>query len=94
MKSREFELLKKECDHVDDWANGIFLALFDLLMVLRHENPEVLKKLEPRWKKDYDEYLRAVENKHIGQKARRLEARKMLYGMLDSFGAFGKPPQE
>ncbi|EHQ1843451.1 hypothetical protein JYZ08_004646 [Salmonella enterica subsp. enterica serovar Saintpaul] len=94
MKSREFELLKKECDHIDDWSNGIFLALFDLLMVLSRENPEVLKQLEPRWKKNYDEYMRAEANNHIGQNARRLEARKMLYGMLNSFGAFGKPPQQ
>ncbi len=94
MKSSEYEQLKKECSRVDDWANGVFLALNELLMALAHEQPEVVRRLEPQWKKAYDDYNRADQNRHVGQSARLLEARKMLYGHLKSSGAFDLPPRE
>ncbi|MGK2889834.1 MAG: hypothetical protein ACSLEN_14270 [Candidatus Malihini olakiniferum] len=70
---------------------GVFLAMFDLLMAMAHENLEMLRRLEPQWKQDYDDYNRAVQKKHVGESARLLEARKMLYGMLKSFRVFEAP---
>ena len=88
MKSNEYEQLKKETDHTDDRASGVFVALFDVLMAMAHEHPEVLNRLEPQWKEAYDDYNHAVQKRHVGQSARLLEARKMLYGMLKTQGAF------
>lgn len=83
--SREFDV-----DKVDDWANGIWHALMDLLCVMADTHPEVLVQLEDKWRECSDNYLAAKTKNYVTQDARMLEARKMLYQMLQSFGKFDK----
>ncbi|MCO1336767.1 hypothetical protein MO867_20785 [Microbulbifer sp. OS29] len=70
----ETEQLRAELDAVDEWANGLFLALKDVLTPLLKRHPEVAAELAPRWQKVVEEFHRTEGG--------RLEARKMLYSQL------------
>ena len=74
--------LRIELEALDEWANGLFEAMEELLQALGRAQPAVLAELEPKWRAAAAAYALAPDD------AQRLEARKMLYGMLHSSGAF------
>lgn len=75
--------LPEEIDRVDDWANGIFALLADLVPLLLREQPEVAAALKPRWAKAARRYaaLQGSGQRRTkdGEPLEQLEARKMLY---------------
>lgn len=89
--------LRQELDQVDDWANGVFCALSDLMPVLLKTQPEIARYLEPMWRKASERY------DHIGSTGQAddfhetqalLEARKTLYRRLAVLKAWHAPAQE
>lgn len=94
---QEVERLRCELDQLDDWANGIWVALLDVLLPLLRRQPDVAAALEPTWRKaaarweQLDREHGQAEDFH--ETAALLEPRKMLYHSLRCFGAFPQPPQ-
>lgn len=91
------EPLRRELDELDDWANGVFCALSDLMPVLLKTQPEIARHLEPMWRNASERY------DHIGSTDQAddfretqylLEARKMLYRQLALLKAWPEPSQE
>ncbi len=72
-------------DEVDDWANGVFLALQDLVYVLAREYPNVVPPLTDKWRQDAARYAEleqgAAPDPDQPNEQALLEARKMLYRM-------------
>ena len=72
-------------DEVDDWANGVFLALQDLVYVLAREYPKVVPPLTDTWRQDAARYAEleqgAAPDPGQPNEQALLEARKMLYRM-------------
>jgi len=91
--ARTAAVLREEINKVDDWANGIFAALRDLLAVQLRGAPQLGQALAKEWSiaaRDFDRI-------HVqGQPARQdepleyLEARKMLYRLFSHLGAMPK----
>lgn len=82
--------LRREIDGLDDWANGVFAALLDLLLPLLKTHPELAGTLEALWSKAAQQY--ALLERQPGRAAELhatpelLEARKMLYWVLAQLG--------
>lgn len=75
-------ILRAEITKVDDWANGIFAALRDVLSHQLRKSPELASDLASQWSDTAAEF----DQIHLHGKAPRdnesleyLEARKMLY---------------
>ncbi|WP_054074419.1 hypothetical protein [Comamonas testosteroni] len=92
--ARTAAVLREEINKVDDWANGIFAALRDVLAHQLRESPELGKVLAKNWSrvaKDFDR----IEVQGLPAKAHEplefLEARKMLYRVFVSLGAMPHP---
>lgn len=83
--ARAVEPLKDEISKVDEWANGLFVALRDVLPVLLLDSPALTREIEPQWRKAAEEFDRIEQH---GQQANGdeslelLEARKMLYRLF------------
>lgn len=86
--------LHQQIDQIDDWANGVFAALDDLMPVLLKTHPDIANYLEPLWRKASEQYDTADSQ---GQAAEfhetqpLLEARKMLYRKLSLLKAWPSP---
>lgn len=91
--------LRQEIDQVDDWANGVFAALEDVLLPLLKERPDLARKVQPLWR------LAAQRHEQLGRSpgqaddfhetAHLLEARKMLYWRFATAGVWeGVDPQK
>lgn len=77
--------LREEIDRLDDWMNGLFIVLINVLPHLLRSQPELAQQLEPQWRSAADRFERlAPTNGHNedGETAELLEARKMLYRTL------------
>ena len=88
--------LRQEIDQVDDWANGVFAALSDLLVPLLKKHPDVALELEPLWRyasEQYDKLEGIGQAEDFHETQRLLEARKMLYRQLQTFRAWPAPAQ-
>ena len=91
--ARTAAVLREEISKVDDWANGIFAALRDVLSHQLRESPELGKALATDWSKAASNFDRINVQ---GLPARPdeplefLEARKMLYRL---FGVMGTMPK-
>lgn len=87
--------LRREIDQLDDWANGLFLVLADILPPLLRSHPEVAGKIAPHWQRVSEtfETLKACGRCHTddGEPLEQLEARKMLYGISVVLGALPLP---
>lgn len=87
--------LRRELDSMDDWANGVFAALLDLLLPLLATHPELSRELESVWRRAAEQYaeLERHQGKAEGIDATQelLEARKMLYWVLAQLGQWPKP---
>ena len=87
------DMLREEINKVDDWANGIYAALRDVLMHQLRESPELGKTLAKNWSRAARDFDRI----HVqGQPARKdeplefLEARKMYYRVFSHLGVMPK----
>lgn len=87
--------LRRELDGLDDWANGVFAALLDLLLPLLKTHPELAQTLEAVWSRAAQQY--ALLQRQPGRAAKLqtspelLEARKMLYWVLAQLGQWPAP---
>lgn len=95
---REVRELRSEIDRVDDWANGLFAVLTDVLPALLKANPELAARLAPKWRDAADRFDRADQAQPTGagrdiETAEFLEARKMLYRLFDLLGAWPEQPR-
>lgn len=87
--ARAVEPLKEEISKVDEWANGLFVALRDVLPVLLLESPALTREIEPQWRKAAEEFDRVEQHGHQAndeESLELLEARKMLYRLLSVCG--------
>lgn len=84
--------LRRELDGIDNWANGVFAALLDLLLPLLKSHPELAKTLEALWRRAADEYAELELQPNRNGAAELLEARKMLYWLLAQLGQW--PPRK
>ncbi|QPF74216.1 hypothetical protein G8A07_15685 [Roseateles sp. DAIF2] len=82
--------LRRELDGMDDWANGVFAALLDLLLPLLKTHPELGRTLEALWGRAAEQYAeleRSPERRaELQTTPELLEARKMLYWVLAQLG--------
>lgn len=91
--ARTAAVLREEINKVDDWANGIFAALRDVLAHQLRESPELGKALAKSWgraARDFDRiHLLGLPAKP-DEPLEMLEARKMLFRL---FGLLGTMPK-
>ena len=94
---QEIAQLRAEIDRVDNWANGIFLVLQEVLPPLLKKNPEIASHLRDSWRaaaEKLDDLERGVEQRDDPEEAESLESlevRKILYRTLDLLGVWPKP---
>ena len=85
--------LREEINKVDDWANGIYAALRDVLMHQLRESPELGKTLAKNWSRaarDFDRiHVQGLPAKQH-EPLEFLEARKMFYRVFTHLGAMPK----
>lgn len=91
--ARTAAVLREEINKVDDWANGIFAALRDVLAHQLRESPELGKALAKSWShaaRDFDRiHVQGLPAKPQ-EPLEFLEARKMLYRLFGLLGAMPK----
>ena len=91
--ARTAAVLREEINKVDDWANGIFAALRDVLAYQLRESPELGKALAKTWSnvaKDFDQISVQGLPANQDEPLEFLEARKMLYRLFGLLGAMPK----
>ena len=91
--ARTAAVLREEINKVDDWANGIFAALRDVLVYQLRESPELGKMLAKSWScaaKDFDRIRVQGLPANPDEPLEFLEARKMLYRLFVSLGSMPK----
>jgi len=90
--------LRQELDQVDDWANGVFAALLDVVLALLKSQPELANDLAPLWRFASERYDHLEQSPpqadDIQETQHLLEARKMLYRQLAALGAWPSPPSQ
>ncbi len=91
--ARTAAVLREEINKVDDWANGIYAALRDVLMHQLRESPELGKTLAKNWSRaarDFDRiHVQGLPAKQH-EPLEFLEARKMFYRVFTHLGAMPK----
>ncbi len=83
--------LRAEVNRLDEWADGLFVALRDLSSACIQGNPVLAATLAGRWKdvaQRYDLVEQGVAPFAEPESLDRLEARKMLYRQLSYERAF------
>lgn len=88
----EVERLRARIEEVDNWANGVFAVLQDVLLPLLKAQPELARHLEPRWRSAAEDYERLRAGGSLPEEAdmplEQLEPAKMLYRQLTHSGAW------
>lgn len=88
--------LREELDRLDDWANGLFVVLADVLPPLLREHPHMAAELGPKWAGATGHFERLQANGQQrtseGETLELLEGRKMLYRVLAVLGFWKMPP--
>lgn len=86
-------ILRAEINKVDEWANGIFAALRDVLSHQLRKSPELANDLAAQWSEAAENFDRI----HVhgmaprdGESLECLEARKMLYRLFSVVGTMPK----
>ena len=85
--------LRQQIEVLDDWSNGVFAALADLLPLLLKAQPDIAAALAPLWRDasvQYDRLGTVGQAEDFHETQALLEARKMLYRRLDLLKAW--PP--
>lgn len=85
--SAAVEPLHKKLDEQDEWMNGLYLALLDLMQALAKEQSPELAQVIPAWMSAADHYELAKQGLYPDESPERLEPRKLLYRMLLTTGA-------
>lgn len=82
--------LRQELDQLDDWANGVFAALEDVLIPLLKAQPDIARKVQPLWELAAQRYEQLEQSQgqadDFHETAELLQARKMLYRRLALLG--------
>lgn len=81
--------LRVEINKVDDWANGVFVALKDVLLPLLKDHPETACDVGPQWRKAAEQFERIDQGNPLAdpdETLEFLEARKMLYRIFELLG--------
>lgn len=89
--SRAAQQLHREIANVDEWANGLFTVLVNILPALLRANPELARQLEPQWRnaaERFEQLSAGAAPADPDECAERLEAPKMLHGLLDVMGVW------
>lgn len=89
--------LRQKMDELDDWANGVFAALADVLPPLLKSQPEIARYLEPMWRdasERYDRIGSIDQADDFDETQELLEARKVLYRQLALLKAWPAPVRE
>ena len=87
--ARTAAVLREEINKVDDWANGIFAALRDVLELQMRDSPAIAKELAQNWSEvalDYDRIIKQGQPAKADEPLELLEARKMLYRFFQVLG--------
>ena len=91
--ARTAAVLREEINKVDDWANGIYAALRDVLMHQLRESPDLGKALAKNWSRvarDFDRiHVHGLPAKQ-DEPLEFLEARKMFYRVFSHLGCMPK----
>jgi hypothetical protein len=87
---QEIERLRAEIDAADDWANGIFQMLVQVLPLLVRDHPNVTKIQHLLEASDarYEELLAHPERAEEGEPAGLHEAGKMMYRQMAALGVW------
>ena len=86
--------LRAELDRVDDWANGVFLALEDALLPLLKAQPDLAERIAPVWQAAAERYdqqdpdPQEEQTDDWAQPREQLEARKILYRCFAQMGVW------
>jgi hypothetical protein len=86
--------LRVQIEQVDDWANGVYVALSEVLVPLLKLQPELALYLQPLWADAAHRYAQlehSVQADDFHETLELLEARKMLYEHLDLLKAWPQP---
>lgn len=87
--------LRRELDQLDDWANGVFVALEDALVPLLRAHPDVARQLAPLWQQAAQRHEQlersAGQADDYHETVGLLEPRKMLYRRLALLGVWTPP---
>lgn len=95
--ARAVELVRAEITRVDDFSNGLFVVLAQVLPQILRDQPALAARLAPHWC-DIAERFNAAEQGRLkldaGETLDLLEARKLLYevGVDMSLWPVGKLP--
>lgn len=95
--ARAVEPLKAEINQVDDWANGVFVVLMDVLPYLLKTFPELARTVAPQWNAAALDFDRIAVHGHPAkpdEPLEFLEARKMLYRTLALLGVWEAAQQQ
>lgn len=79
--------LEKKLDAQDEWMNGLFLALEDVMQALLKKHPALVAAAIKDWQVASDRYDLACQGLYQDESPERLEPRKLLYRMLRATGA-------
>lgn len=83
--ARAVEPLKAEINKVDDWANGLYVVLLDVLPGLLKANPALARELAPKWlaaAESFDLIDKHGQPPEPDEPLEFLEGRKMLYRLF------------
>lgn len=84
--------LRAEISLVDDFANGVFAVLLDVLPFLLRQHPELAEKIEPLWHKAVNDFELAKAGRDPDKQTPEFyEARKMLYRIVELMRIWPQP---
>lgn len=91
----EVAALRADIDQADEFAGGILVLLLDLMPSLLQVQPAIAEMVLPRWQRAAEKWDQLSQNPANSddedERAGNLEARKMLYRMLETTGGLPHP---